>query len=351
MPFGEELGASTGGPTTGMGFSNSGDNNRKKFTGYERDNETGLDFAQARYNSSTLGRFTSPDPFSGSMSAANPQSFNRYAYVGNNPVNAIDPMGLAGEHLGAGTMPGDESALGRLTGENGVFSTESWKANDSASSEPEEEATKDAEEAGVDGKVTEVTGQALPKNDDAAKPGGTAEQIASDQELKGLFTDGRGIVRGVGSIRNEGGKDTHYMLAGGLVHTIHLYGNEDATAQVNVYVPKSFSIIERHGSTVIATDPHTGYVLNCNHISPTRPQKANAQGSIYIGRNGGKGAERPGDIHAHITLYKSRTARDLVENWRTEPTHIIRNNTPGFTRTIDTAHAQYVLDFRVLIRK
>jgi len=61
MPFGEELAAGTGGRTTGMGFSNTGDNNRKRFTGYERDNETGLDFAQARYDSSGLGRFSSPD--------------------------------------------------------------------------------------------------------------------------------------------------------------------------------------------------------------------------------------------------------------------------------------------------
>ena len=132
MPFGEELGAGTGGRTTGMGFSNSGDNNRKKFTGYERDNETGLDFAQARYNSSMLGRFTSPDPFAGSATTINPQSFNRYAYVGNNPVNAIDTTGLAGESAGAGSLPGAEGALGRLTGENGVFSTESWRAEDTA---------------------------------------------------------------------------------------------------------------------------------------------------------------------------------------------------------------------------
>ena len=94
MPFGEELGAGTGGRTTGIGFSNSGDNNRMKFTGDERDNETGLDFAQARYNSGTLGRFTTPDPYSGSISTASPQSFNRYAFVGNNPVNRTDPSGL-----------------------------------------------------------------------------------------------------------------------------------------------------------------------------------------------------------------------------------------------------------------
>ena len=58
MPFGEERGSGTGARTTGMGFSGSGDNNRKKFTGYQRDTESGLDFAQARYYGNTQGRFT-----------------------------------------------------------------------------------------------------------------------------------------------------------------------------------------------------------------------------------------------------------------------------------------------------
>lgn len=135
MPFGEELGASVGGRTTGMGFSVA-DGNRKKFTGYEADSETGLNFAQARYQSSTQGRFTSPDPFGGSMSSASPQSFNRYAYVGNNPLTHTDSTGLSGDGPG-GSLPGAEGALGRLTGQNGVFSTESWKAAPTASSEPE----------------------------------------------------------------------------------------------------------------------------------------------------------------------------------------------------------------------
>jgi RHS repeat-associated protein len=99
MPFGTELGVGTGGRTTGMGFSNSGDNNRKKFTGYERDTETGLDFAQARYYSNTQGRFTSPDAFAGSATVSNPQTFNRYSYCGNNPVNSVDPSGLSGGAL------------------------------------------------------------------------------------------------------------------------------------------------------------------------------------------------------------------------------------------------------------
>jgi len=116
MPFGEELGAPVGGRTTGMGFSVA-DGNRKKFTGYERDSETGLDFAQARYYSSTLGRFASPDPFGGSMITGDPQSFNRYAYVGNNPVNATDPSGLLEMKPDGGTgvsLPGANGALGRV---------------------------------------------------------------------------------------------------------------------------------------------------------------------------------------------------------------------------------------------
>ena len=91
-PFGQELQAGVGGRTTGMGFVT--DTARKKFTGYERDKDTGLDFAQARYYSPTLGRFTSVDPLMASGSTDNPQSFNRYTYVLNNPVNATDPTGL-----------------------------------------------------------------------------------------------------------------------------------------------------------------------------------------------------------------------------------------------------------------
>jgi RHS repeat-associated protein len=94
MPFGEELAAGTGGRTTGMGFSNSGDSNRKKFTGYERDAETGLDFAQARYYSNIQARFISPDPLMSSGEVADPQSWNRYSYCFNNPIIYSDPTGM-----------------------------------------------------------------------------------------------------------------------------------------------------------------------------------------------------------------------------------------------------------------
>jgi hypothetical protein len=39
-------------------------------------------------------RFLQPDPYEDSYSLADPQSFNRYAYVQNDPVNLVDPSGL-----------------------------------------------------------------------------------------------------------------------------------------------------------------------------------------------------------------------------------------------------------------
>jgi RHS repeat-associated protein len=78
-----------------MGFVVS-DGVRQKFTGYERDSESGLDFAKSRYYSSNQGRFTSVDPLMPSAILVNPQTFNRYSYVTNSPVNLIDPSGLWG---------------------------------------------------------------------------------------------------------------------------------------------------------------------------------------------------------------------------------------------------------------
>jgi RHS repeat-associated protein len=65
-----------------------------KFTGYERDSETNLDNAQARYYGSSMGRLMSPDPGNAGADSTNPQSWNAYSYVLNNPLILIDPAGL-----------------------------------------------------------------------------------------------------------------------------------------------------------------------------------------------------------------------------------------------------------------
>ena len=90
-PFGEDIDSSIGARGNIPGFSNI-DNIRQRFTGYQKDAETGLDFAQARYFGSMQGRFLSVDPLGGIPT--NPQSWNKYTYCQNNPTNLTDPMGL-----------------------------------------------------------------------------------------------------------------------------------------------------------------------------------------------------------------------------------------------------------------
>lgn len=78
----------------GLGYG-SAQQLRTGFTGYGKDPESGLDFAEARYFNALHGRFTSVDPFNGSGTTGNPQSLNRYAYVTNDPINFVDPSGMA----------------------------------------------------------------------------------------------------------------------------------------------------------------------------------------------------------------------------------------------------------------
>jgi RHS repeat-associated protein len=88
-PFGEEIATSQ--RTTDLNYG--GDTVRKQFTGYERDQETALDYAKARYFGSSTGRFSSPDDFHNDSDVRDPQSWNLYVYCRNNPLNCVDSTG------------------------------------------------------------------------------------------------------------------------------------------------------------------------------------------------------------------------------------------------------------------
>jgi RHS repeat-associated protein len=89
-PFGEEIYAAQ--RTQGLGYV--GDTVRQKFTSYERDLESNLDFAQARYYSNQHGRFTSTDQILIKKDRLfDPQRLNLYAYVRNNPFKFVDTTG------------------------------------------------------------------------------------------------------------------------------------------------------------------------------------------------------------------------------------------------------------------
>jgi RHS repeat-associated protein len=136
LPFGEEIGAGVGIRSAGNGYT--ADQIRKKFTSYERDLETGLDYARARYYSNVSGRFTSVDSFAGNN--WNPQSLNRYSYVQNNPTKWNDPTGhSAQDPKGKCTQatPGEEcTKMPDTEGKKPTFLGNLWKAIKNVLSSP-----------------------------------------------------------------------------------------------------------------------------------------------------------------------------------------------------------------------
>jgi RHS repeat-associated protein len=66
-----------------------------RFTGKERDAESGNDYFGARYYASTMGRFMSPDPGTPTpLHLLNPQRWNMYSYGLNNPFSYTDSTGM-----------------------------------------------------------------------------------------------------------------------------------------------------------------------------------------------------------------------------------------------------------------
>jgi RHS repeat-associated protein len=106
--------------------------NGYKFTGKERDTESGLDYFGARHYSSAMGRFMVPDWAAKPTSVpyanfGDPQSLNLYSYVRNHPISQTDPDGhtcadpiTCGAEAGAGigtlVEPGGGTVVGAIIG-------------------------------------------------------------------------------------------------------------------------------------------------------------------------------------------------------------------------------------------
>jgi RHS repeat-associated protein len=89
LPFGED-------------FGETGTQEKRHFTSYERDSENGTDYAINRQYVFSIGRFIQIDPVSGSLKR--PQRLNRYAYARNDPMNMRDPIGSEPIYVCTGRM-------------------------------------------------------------------------------------------------------------------------------------------------------------------------------------------------------------------------------------------------------
>ena len=99
LPFGEEIPGNVGLRNGVAGYGGT-EGARQKFAGMEKDDATGLAHTLWRKYDSTSGRWTTPDPDRGSLLLTNPQTLNLYAYVSNNPVSFVDPLGLRLQDIG-----------------------------------------------------------------------------------------------------------------------------------------------------------------------------------------------------------------------------------------------------------
>jgi len=93
--FGEEIGVGVGLRKIEQGYS-ADKATRQGYGLTENDESSGQQHTWFRKLETQAGRWTSPDPYKGSMQLGDPQSFNRFAYVLNDPVNTVDPSGLDG---------------------------------------------------------------------------------------------------------------------------------------------------------------------------------------------------------------------------------------------------------------
>ena len=107
LPFGDGLATVSG-----------SDTDANHYATLDHDYESDTEHAQFRQYSSAQGRWLSPDPYSGSYDFSNPQSFDRYVYVMNNPLGLSDPSGKECVWDDGSYDAADEDPYDNLSGED-----------------------------------------------------------------------------------------------------------------------------------------------------------------------------------------------------------------------------------------
>jgi RHS repeat-associated protein len=185
-PFGEGVGTEAG-------------QDPLRFTGKPRDEETGLDYFGARSYGMRWGRFTAVDPLLSTDAAKiQPQRWNRYAYVQNNPLRYFDPDGRCSAPSGVGA------------GQIGIcveaFISKKWFSgvgrgdNRTFSGTDPELTARSRIKLVVDGRGTVVSSQ--------------VESARSGILIKGLGFRGDTVADAIAQRKNDGSTSVHVDLWG-----------------------------------------------------------------------------------------------------------------------------------------
>src|SRR5579863_5571498 len=155
---------------------------RSRYTGKERDTESGNDYFGARYYASSMGRMMSPDPGNVGASPINPQTWNMYSYGLNNPLRITDPSGLyvcedstdcnsKNDQAFAKSLAQAQAAANNLTGDD---QAKAQRAIDAYGAQGVDNGVNLRFDSNIQGGVTEVSGVA---NGDKSADNPTGQNI------------------------------------------------------------------------------------------------------------------------------------------------------------------------------
>jgi len=312
--------------TSALGY-NGNDGARQKFTKQERDGETGLDYMHARYYASTQGRFTGVDPLSGNV--ADPQSWNHYSYVGNNPLNLTDPTGMfaspevqtAYRNRELGAYGGEESWNKdyALFGENISISVPishidplPQPQNRAALAPNGLASDRPLSDAQCDGRLAEIfggPGAVVGSTRDPLTVGSNPAALSYAQKY-GLPTDRigeRAPGHGPAPYNNP---DPRSPDQGGI---IHIYGNAQGTASnTPLYAPSGGTVgpifTTASGNATRRVSYSTGLGISFVHVIPGGGP--NRRGSVTLGTIGGPDSGGANYRHTHIVFFNGGTRVD-----------------------------------------
>jgi len=149
----------------------------RRFTTYDRDGNASDEAMHRRYNR-WHSRFDQPDPYGGSYDMTNPQSFNRFSYVLNDPVNFVDPSGLDDDCPQCVNDPDDAEVItfstrARLFDSSGLFNGDTLFLPELPPTEGEPEGPGGA----VGRRIPQLLNLPQPQNCKQDKTGGDQDDI------------------------------------------------------------------------------------------------------------------------------------------------------------------------------